>query len=91
MSQMQPKCYGCDQKAAIGRMFCTTRCAAGYAEELIRGNGEEWCPLCEQWVGTQSYDKEHLSCQHKANGITEGMSHTMAANRFRVVHEGDKS
>jgi hypothetical protein len=46
---MTPKCYGCDRKARKGSLFCSQKCAADYAEELLLGNDEVWCPATEQW------------------------------------------
>ncbi len=53
----KPKCYGCNRKARRGSLFCSQRCAAGYAEELILGNGEVYCYDCEEWH-SESYSAE---------------------------------
>lgn len=82
MSAVQPDCYGhCGRKAARGRMFCTARCAGEYAEELVRGNQDHWCPMCVDWKGPNSFDSK-LICGHVRTEIVEGMSHTQAAEMY---------
>lgn len=44
-----PKCYGCDRKARHGSLFCTQKCAAEWAEEIILGNEEVYCYNCKEW------------------------------------------
>lgn len=79
MSQVQPKCYGhCGKVARVGYMFCSDRCAALYADELVRGNEDHWCPVCEDWKTKESY-MDRLICGHVQTGITEGMRHKKAA------------
>lgn len=48
-----PRCYaGCDRPVQVPTSrFCTRRCAAEYAEELVRGNDDAWCLTCRDWVG----------------------------------------
>jgi len=90
MSRMRPKCYGCDRDAAAGRMFCTDRCAAGYVEELVRGNEEQWCPLCEKW-SSPSMGMDIMNCNHVQTGITEGMPRKDAAALYNAAIERAKA
>lgn len=48
-SKTRPKCYGCDARARAESNFCSDKCGAAYADELIAGNGEEWCSTCDRW------------------------------------------
>lgn len=79
MSTVQPGCYGyCGRKAAAGRMFCSARCGALYAEELVRGNEEHWCPVCQHWSGAPSYS-DKLVCGHARTELVEGTTAKGAA------------
>ena len=70
----RPICYGCDRRAARGRRFCTAKCAGLYAEELIRGNDDQYCPACDTWQGLDRYSETPgiLMCKHPALDIVEG-------------------
>lgn len=46
-------CYGCGRAARKGSRFCTQRCAAEYAEELVEGNDDWWCSECDEWHGDE--------------------------------------
>lgn|GEM_PF-4003946 len=71
-------CYAnCGKKAAKKSLFCSSRCAANWAEELARGNEDEWCPVCGTW-GHEQPDGT-IQCGHPTSGITEGMSRAEAA------------
>ncbi len=48
--EYKPKCYGCNKKAKKGHLFCSMKCAAMYAEELIIGNEQSYCFTCSEWV-----------------------------------------
>lgn len=68
----RPRCYhGCDKPARKGYRFCSQRCAAEYAEELVMGNDDAWCPKCKQWVYVDlgfTKDKDYClvpSCREK--------------------------
>ena len=50
-----PRCYGCARKARPDSRFCSDRCAAGYAEELVAGNEDSFCIQCDAWVGDGIY------------------------------------
>jgi hypothetical protein len=64
-------CYGnCGRPAAPGRMFCTNKCGAEWAEEMARGNEDQWCPICQSW-GHPQHDGR-LQCGHEETGVTEG-------------------
>lgn len=59
-----PQCYGCRTRAARkGSRFCTQRCAADYAEELVEGNDDTWCPACADWVSIAMDGS--LTCEHE--------------------------
>lgn len=67
--QLRPRCYGCDNKARARSRFCSMRCAAAYAEELIEGNEDAYCPTCNSWEGLAPYEEAAegsvtLSCGH---------------------------
>lgn len=50
------KCYGCGSPHSRYSRFCSTNCAAKWAEQLAEGNGDYWCPDCRDWV---------YECRHK--------------------------
>lgn len=59
---MKAKCYLCREKPVrSGSRFCTQRCAADFAEELVEGNDDYWCSKCCSWIG----DCEHKSGEEK--------------------------
>ena len=61
----RPRCYGCVRRAREGSRFCSQRCAAGYVEELLDGNDDEWCPICDRWEGRRYADGAgELVCGH---------------------------
>lgn len=44
------RCYcGCGNLVKKGEFFATNSCGRAYAEELIAGNEQRWCPGCEGW------------------------------------------
>lgn len=43
-------CYCCPRPARPRSYFCSNRCAAQYADELMAGNEDSWCPHCEEYV-----------------------------------------
>lgn len=45
----RPRCFNCDRPARPGSMFCTQRCAAVYAETLLEGFDDVFCPVTERW------------------------------------------
>lgn len=86
MSAVQPDCYHrCGRKAAVGRIFCSARCAAEWAEAVARGNGEEWCVPCQDWREYLLSDRTQLACGHAAAGLVEGARHAEAAKRYAVA------
>lgn len=88
--KMRPMCYGCEKDAARGRMFCSARCAALYAEELVRGNEQHYCPICASWESASHQDDAGnllLNCDHVASGITEGMSDKDARAKYTAATE----
>lgn len=57
----KPRCYhGCDKPARKNGRFCSQKCAAEFAEELVLGNDDKWCSNCQEWV-----DNEGHECSHK--------------------------
>lgn len=44
------------------------RCAAEYAEAIVEGNDELWCPTCREWVYAHSGD---LQCGHDGDAAKE--------------------
>jgi hypothetical protein len=80
MSQVQPGCYArCGKPAKPGDRFCGKQCAADYAEELVRGNEDEWCVPCQDWKGKERSPAERLVCGHIAAGLDAGAKHAQAA------------
>jgi hypothetical protein len=48
--QTRPRCYHyCGKVARPGSRFCSLRCAADFAEGMVEGNGDSWCPQCREW------------------------------------------
>ena len=88
MSAVQPDCYHrCGRKAAVGRVFCSARCAADWAEALARGNEDEWCVPCQEWRTRGLSDRTRLACGHVAAGLSEGARHAEAARKYAVAVE----
>lgn len=86
MSRFQPDCYHrCGRKAAVGRVFCSVRCAAEWAEALARGNEDEWCVPCQEWRTRGLSDRTKLACGHAAAGFVDGMKHAEAAKKYTVA------
>jgi hypothetical protein len=48
----RPRCYGCGKRARLGSLFCTNWCGANYADELIAGNEDVYCPEAKSWEST---------------------------------------
>lgn len=83
MSQVQPDCYHrCGRKAAVGRLFCSARCGAEWAEAMARGNEDEWCVACQEWRTRALSDKATLACRHVAAGLVEGAKHADASVKY---------
>jgi hypothetical protein len=88
MSAVQPKCYGhCGKVARAGKMFCADKCAALYAEELVRGNEDHWCPVCEDWKTIDRAMPGKLICGHVTTEIVEGCTHKAAAKKYEAAIE----
>jgi hypothetical protein len=85
MSAVQPGCYyRCGRKAAVGRLFCSARCAAEWAEEMAMGNGDEWCVPCQDW---KQREHETLACGHLIAGLTTGDKHADASAKYNAALE----
>jgi hypothetical protein len=85
VSAVQPGCYfRCGRKAAVGRLFCSARCAAEWAEQMAIGNEDEWCTVCQDW---HARTQEGLACGHVAAGLTVGHKHADAARKYTEAVE----
>jgi hypothetical protein len=88
MKTARPNCRVCDRPAAKGYFFCTIKHAAEYAEDLVRGNEDHWCPKCGEWSHRDVEDEAGntlLICGHVATEIREGMGHEEAKARYRAA------
>jgi hypothetical protein len=86
MSAVQPDCYFCcGRKAAVGRLFCSARCGAEWADDMARGNEDEWCVPCQEWKSRGLSDKTKLACDHVAAGISEGAKHVDAVKKYETA------
>ena len=81
MSAVQPGCYHrCGHRAAVGRHFCSARCAAEWAESMAEGNDDEWCVPCQAWNPKGHDDK--LLCGHVSAKLTVGAKHAEASAQY---------
>ncbi len=91
MSDVQPGCYfRCGRKAAVGRLFCSARCAAEWAEQMAIGNEDEWCAVCKDWFARRSLSRVSeggLTCGHVAAGLTVGHKHGEASRKYTAAVE----
>jgi endogenous inhibitor of DNA gyrase (YacG/DUF329 family) len=70
MPRHKAKCYGCDRRARIGFMFCSQRCAAAYAENLLDNADTSYCPTCGTWETVRYNADQLLTCGHTGTGKT---------------------
>ena len=85
---LQPLCYAhCGKRAKPGRLFCSDRCAATFGEELARGNGDHWCPVCDDWKHPEIGSDVLLVCGHGRTDMLAGTSHADAKEKYSKAVE----